>query len=108
MRRLCTLLAFTALCFALFVAAASAIEWAGNGYYLASGQSGYLNRTVTIQASSGKGENRAVCAGIRYYGYQCVGRGSTASYIEPYPVFSEPYLHNHDAEGGYFHGYYLE
>lgn len=58
MRRLGTLLAFTVLVFVLFVACALAIEWAGNGYYLASGK--------------------------------------------------EPYLHNHDTEGGYFHGYYLE
>jgi|ERR1039457_2374065 hypothetical protein len=108
MRRFRTLLAFTVLAFVLFVATALAVEWAGNGYYLASGQSGYLNHTVTIQEASGRGENRAVCAGIRYYGDDCVGRGSTAAYIEPYPVLSEPYLHNHDTEGGYFHGYYLE
>ncbi len=108
MRRLRTLFAFTVLAFVVFVAAALAVEWAGNGYYLSSGQSGYLNHTVNIQVSSGNGEDRAVCAGIRYYGDQCVGRGATAKYVEPYPVLSEPYLHNHDYEGGYFHGYYLE
>ncbi|MGP0102602.1 MAG: hypothetical protein ACLPUT_13415 [Solirubrobacteraceae bacterium] len=108
MRKVRKLVAATTVAFFAVVVTALAINWTGSHYYLSSGQNGFLNRTVIVQASFGKGENRAVCAGIRYYGLSCVGRGSIASYIEPYAVLSEPYLHNHDTEGGYFVGEYLE
>jgi hypothetical protein len=94
-----------------FAAETYATQWAGQNekYYLASGQSGYLNRTVKIYLSEGFGENRAVCAGIRYYGDNCVGRGSTATYsYKATLVESEPYLHNHDEENGYFKGWWYE
>jgi hypothetical protein len=91
----------------VFAAQALATEWAGNGYYLASGQNGFLNYKVNLYASEGKGENRAVCAGIRSYGNSCVGRGYYAWYALSFYVYNEPYLHNHDTEGGYFHGWYF-
>jgi hypothetical protein len=108
MRNARKLFATTAVAFFAVAATALAIKWTGPNYYLASGQNGFLNKTVIVQASFGKGENRAVCAGIRGYGDTCVGRGSIASYIEPYAVLSEPYIHNHDTEAGYFIGEYLE
>jgi len=83
-------------------------HWAGNGYYLASGQNGFLNSKVSLAESWGSGENRAVCAGIREIGDTCVGRGATAYYhtVNWIHVWSEPYLHNHDTEGGFFNGWY--
>lgn len=83
-------------------------HWAGNGYHLASGQNGFLNRKVPLAESWGKGENRAVCAGIREIGSTCVNRGETAFYhtVGFIHVESEPYLHNHDPEAGEFNGWY--
>jgi hypothetical protein len=94
----------------MFVAAAAAEEfktyqWAGNGYHLNSGQNGFLNRKLFLNEAIGIGENRAVCAGIREVGDSCVGRGEYAFYHHS-TVYSEPYLHNHDAEAGYFYGWY--
>ncbi len=79
-------------------------HWAGNGYYLASGQNGFTNYEVNnLFESVGLGENRAVCAGIRGVGNMCVGRGQTARYSTGSEYFGfEPYLHNHDTEGGDF------
>jgi hypothetical protein len=77
-------------------------HWAGNGYYLASGQNGFSNYYVYVYTSEGEGENRAVCAGIRGVGSTCVGRGYTASYGTGAEWYKEVYLHNHDTEGGYF------
>lgn len=101
-------------CCLVSVAAASAqeyetIHWAGNGYYLSSGQNGFLNRTRAMNESWGKGENRAVCAGLRGIGETCGGRGSTPHFhTEGYIyVYLEAYLHNHDEEGGYFNGWYF-
>jgi hypothetical protein len=108
-KRLRTLLAATGAAFLLLVAVALAVEWTGAHYHLNSGQSGFTNYNVIVQISSGRGENRAVCASIRGKGeINCVGRGETASFIEPYPIIGEPFIHNHDAEAGYFKGYYLE
>jgi hypothetical protein len=106
---LATVLAVAA-CGLTSVATASAYEtvhWAGNGYYLASGQNGFLNRTRAMNESWGKGENRAVCSGLRGIGDSCVGRGSTASYhTQGYIyVYLEADLHNHDTEAGYFNGW---
>jgi opacity protein-like surface antigen len=95
-----------AICLGIFAAAADAVQWAGNNYYLASGQNGFLNHTVSIQISEGTGENRAVCAGIRSYGDKCVGRGAYAFFSLERKVSSEPYLHNHDELGGYFFGWW--
>jgi len=108
MRKIRLLIAVVAVvCLGVFgVAQAQALEWAGNGYYLASGQNGFLNSSVYLYASDGYGENRAVCAGIRGVGDSCAGRGYIAEYVLSSDVYSEPYLHNHDAEGGYFHGFY--
>lgn len=107
MRKRRTLFAVLATTLFLLVAAAAfAVEWAGNHYYLASGQNGFLNHTVSEYESVGVGENRAVCAGIRYIGNKCVGRGEVAYYRPSEELVSEPYLHNHDTEGGYFHGYW--
>ena len=109
MRRRTLLAVLVTTFFLLTAAAAFAVEWAGNGYYLASGPNGFLNHTVHIYLSEGLGENRAVCAGIRGYGDTCVGRGSVASYsYKATVVESEPYLHNHDTEAGYFHGWWYE
>ena len=94
------------LCCATFAPSAQAAEWAGNGYYLASGQNGFTNYKVNLYWSEGKGETRAVCAGIRGYGSNCVSRGYYAAYWLSFYVNGEPYLHNHDAEGGYFRGWY--
>jgi hypothetical protein len=91
---------FTAL------ALASRTEWAGNGYYLSSGQNGFLNHKVNLYLSEGLGSNRAVCAGIRGIEESCVGRGAYALYDLGYYVEGEPYIHNHDPEGGYFQGWY--
>jgi hypothetical protein len=109
MRKIRALIVVAAVaCLGVFgVAQAQAVEWAGNGYYLASGQNGFLNHTVRLYASDGYGENRAVCAGIRGVGDTCVGRGYIAEFILAYDIESEPYLHNHDTEGGYFHGFYF-
>jgi hypothetical protein len=101
-----------AACGLTSVATGSAYEtvhWAGNGYSLASGQNGFLNRTRAINESWGKGENRAVCSGLRGISDSCVGRGSTASYhTQGYIyVYLEAYLHNHDTEAGYFAGWYF-
>jgi hypothetical protein len=95
-------------CCGLFaaVALAALTEWAGTGYHLESGQNGFLNHDVNLFYSKGKGEDRAVCAGIREVEKTCAGRNESAVYDLPYYVFKEPYLHNHDAEGGYFHGWY--
>ncbi len=93
-------------CCGMFAAQALATEWAGHGYYLASGQNGFLNYKVNLYASEGLGEDRAVCAGIRYYEKSCVGRGAYAWYALSFYVSGEPYLHNHDPENGYFHGWY--
>jgi hypothetical protein len=107
MRKIRVLIVIAVLtCCGAFAAQALATEWAGNGYYLASGQNGFTNYKVNLYASEGKGENRAVCAGIRYYGNNCVGRGFYAWYPLPFYVHGEPYLHNHDSEGGYSHGWY--
>jgi hypothetical protein len=109
MRKLRMLMVTTVIaCCCMFAALALAgsTEWAGNGYHLSSGQSGYLNHKVSLYLSEGKGEDRAVCAGIRYYEKSCVGRGSYAFYELSNYVDGEPELHNHDAEGGYFHGWY--
>jgi hypothetical protein len=96
----------------VIVAAAFAIDsehhWAGNGYHLASGQSGFLNHKTGLDESWGRGEGRAVCAGIREVENTCVGRGETAYYTTYHGIYveSEPYLHNHDPEGGTFNGWY--
>jgi hypothetical protein len=96
------------VCCAVFaaLALASRTEWAGNGYHLESGQNGFLNHKINFFLSEGKGENRAVCAGIRGVEESCVPRGSYAVYDLPFYIEGEPYLHNHDPEGGYFHGWY--
>jgi hypothetical protein len=95
-------------CCGVLAAAAFAVqtEWAGNGYHLNSGQNGFLNHKVNLYYSRGHGENRAVCAGIREWEKACVGRGEYAVFELSFYVFNEPYLHNHDTEGGYFHGWY--
>ncbi len=93
--------------FGTFASQASAkVHWAGNSYHLESGQNGFLNHKVELFFSEGKGENRAVCAGIREIESNCVGRGSFALYTLPFYVIGEPYLHNHDTEGGFFNGWY--
>jgi hypothetical protein len=49
MRKLSAVLAVVAiLCLGIFAAAAQAVEWAGNGYYLVSGQNGFLNHKVWL------------------------------------------------------------
>jgi|GEM_PF-3509758 hypothetical protein len=108
MRRLRAPILIAVVCSCVFAALALAArtEWAGNGYHLASGQSGYLNHKVSLYLSEGKGEDRAVCAGIRSYEKSCVGRGSYALYDLSFYVNGEPELHNHDGEAGYFHGWY--
>ncbi len=75
MRKVRTLIAVAAIaCLGVFgVAEAQAVEWAGNGYYLSSGQSGYLNHQLYLYASNGYGEGPANCTGIRYYGDGCAG-----------------------------------
>jgi len=110
--RILAVLAVVACCCLTSVATAfgyETIHWAGNGYFLASGQNGFLNRTRAMNESWGKGENRAVCSGLRNIGDTCVGRGSTAEYhTQGYIyVYLEAYLHNHDTEGGYFNGWYF-
>jgi hypothetical protein len=94
---------------AVFAGPSQAVQWAGESapYYLSSGQSGFLNESTELYASEGEGENRAVCAGIRGYGDNCTGRGHAVSYSDENKIlFSEPYLHNHDTEGGDFKGWY--
>jgi hypothetical protein len=83
-------------------------HWAGNGYHLESAQTGWLNHKTGLDESWGRGENRAVCSGIGSIGQTCVNRGETAYYTtyEGIYVESEPYLHNHDGEAGYFNGWY--
>jgi hypothetical protein len=110
--RILAVLAVVVACCLTSVATAFAYEtvhWAGSGYYLASGQNGFLNRTRAMNESWGTGENRAVCSGLRGIGDSCVGRGSTAHYhTQGYIyVYLEAYLHNHDTEAGYFNGWYF-
>jgi hypothetical protein len=93
---------------AAFATQAQAVQWTGSGYHLESGQNGFLNHTVKLEVSTGLGSNRAVCAGIRGYLEECAPRGSAASADLEKVVSSEPYLHNHDSEGGYFEGWYYE
>lgn len=99
-------------CSLVFVAAAFAAfekhEWAGNGYHLESGQNGFLNENVILDESKGKGESRAVCAGIRgFEGEVCVGRGAEAVFTtKGIAVEGDPYIHNHDPEAGYFHAWF--
>src|SRR4030088_556113 len=108
--RIAAVLAVVVCClaFASVALAYSTHHWAGNGYYLASGQNGFTNYTRAMNESWGSGENRAVCAGIREIGSTCVGRGSTAYYHTTgyIYVYAEAYLHNHDTEAGYFNGWY--
>ena len=109
--RIVAVLSVAACCLA-FAATAFAyqtVEWAGNGYHLESGQNGFLNRKRAMNESWGKGENRAVCSGLREIGDTCVGRGSTAEYHTTNFIYVilEAYLHNHDTEGGFFHGWYF-
>jgi hypothetical protein len=109
--RIAVVLAVVVSCFA-FTAVALAyttIHWAGNGYYLNSGQNGFTNYIAAMNESWGKGENRAVCAGIRGIGDTCVGRGSTAYYHTTGYIYveAEAYLHDHDTEAGYFNGWYF-
>lgn len=88
----------------------TATQWAGQAekYHLNSGQSGFLNHNVILDETWGKGENRAVCSGVRNLGQTCVGRGETAFFgTKGIEVEAEPSLHNHDAEAGYFKGYYF-
>lgn len=109
MRRLRALILIAALAsFGTIGVAAAQAEglWAGNGYFLASGQNGFLNHTVELEISTGIGNNRAVCAGIRGYADECAPRGSAASEDLEKRVKSEPYLHNHDTEGGTFEGWW--
>ena len=101
-------------CSLVFVAVALAAfqnrQWAGQNqpYHLNSGQSGYLNVNVFLNEASGKGENRAVCAGINGFGDTCVGRGETARFgTKGIEVEGDPYLHDHDGEGGYFKGWFF-
>ena len=64
---------------------------------------------MALAESWGYGENRLACAGIREIGRTCaVNRGETVYYhtVNWIGVWSEPYLHNHDTEGGYFQGWY--
>jgi hypothetical protein len=99
------------VCCLVIVATAFATDerhlWAGNSYHLESGQNGFLNYNVILTESQGEGIDRAVCAGVRGIGETCVGRGSEAVYgLKGIYVEAEPYIHNHDAEGGYFYGWY--
>jgi len=50
MRRLRAPILIAVVCSCVFAALALAArsEWAGNGYHLASGQSGYLNHKVSL------------------------------------------------------------
>jgi hypothetical protein len=110
MRKIRLLIAvLVVVAFATFVAVALAnrIEWAGNKYHLNSAQTGYTNYAVEAFASEGHGENRAVCSAFRYSPEQsCVGRGGYSLYLLGSYHIVEPYIHNHDAEAGYFHGWY--
>jgi hypothetical protein len=109
MRKIRTLIVVAVVtCLGVFgVAEAQALEWAGNGYYLSSGQNGFLNHSVYLYASNGYGEGVASCAGIRGYGNGCAGPNEISSYVLAGDVYSEPYLHNHSTYGGYFKGYYF-
>jgi hypothetical protein len=108
--RIAAIVAVLACCLALVATAFATFsrhQWAGNGYHLESGQNGFLNHDVILDESQGKGENRAVCAGIRGIGDTCVGRGEEAVYgTKGIAVEAEPYIHNHDAEAGYFNAWY--
>jgi len=108
MRKIRSLTAAVAIaCVGVFgVTQAQALEWAGNGYYLSSGQNGFLNRKVWLYATNGYGEGPANCAGIRGYGNGCAGPREFSAYVLAGDVYSEPYLHNHSTFGGTFKGYY--
>jgi len=107
MRKQSALLAVVAiLCLGIFAAAAQAVEWAGNGYYLVSGQNGFLNHKVWLYAADGIGEGVASCAGIREVAKGCAGPWEVSGYVLSGDVWSEPYLHNHDTKAGTFKGYY--
>ena len=97
------------LAFSAVALAYTTHQWAGNGYHLNSGQNGFTNFVAAMNESWGSGENRAVCAGIREVGNNCVGRGSTAFFNTTGHIFveAEAYLHNHDAEAGTFNGWYF-
>jgi hypothetical protein len=109
--RIAAVLAVVVCCLACTAVALAytTIHWAGNGYYLSSGQNGFTNYIAAMNESWGKGENRAVCAGIRGIGDTCVGRGYTAYFNTTGHVYveAEAYLHNHDSEAGYFNGWYF-
>jgi hypothetical protein len=92
-----------------FAASSEAVEWAGNGYYLASGQNGFLNHKVWIYASDVLATGSAIgCAGIREVApVVCEAyAGSGAGVTEAYEYWSEPDLHNHSTFGGTFRGFY--
>lgn len=109
MRKLSVLISVVALlCLGVFAASAQAIEWAGNHYFLASGQNGFLNHKVWLYAADGIGEGVASCAGIREVEKGCAGPWEVSGYTLSSDVWSEPYLHNHDTANGYFKGYYYQ
>ncbi len=109
-RTVIAVVAVFASCLVFAAAAFAAFEthhWAGGGYFLASGQNGFLNTNVFLNETWGTGENRAVCSGISGFGKTCVNRGETARYnTKGIEVEGDPDLHNHDTEDGYFNGWF--
>jgi hypothetical protein len=92
-----------------FAASSEAVEWAGNGYYLAGGQNGFLNHKVYLYASDVVATGSAIgCAGIReVVAVVCESyAGSGAGVTLANDVYSEPDLHNHSTFGGTFRGFY--
>ena len=85
------------------------MEWAGNGYYLAGGQNGFLNHKVSLHSSYVLATGSAIgCAGIReVVAVSCEQyAGSGAGVVLANDVYAEPDLHNHSAFGGTFRGFY--
>lgn len=109
-RALCLLLAIVAAsAVAANAASAETIEWAGNGYHLASGQNGFLNHKVWLYASDVKGTSAMLgCAGIREVEpLNCEKSvGELAGVVKALEYWSEPYLHNHGTKEGTFDGWY--
>lgn len=112
MRRVRNLIVVVAAlaCVGVFgVAQAGAEEWANENYHLASGQYGYLNRTVWVYASDVKAVNSAIgCAGIVGVGSMVcessAGVGAGVTYLDEY--WSEPYIHNHSGWPDNFRGFW--
>jgi hypothetical protein len=97
------------MCGLTFAASSEAVEWAGNGYYLASGQNGFLNYKVHLYASDVLATSGQIgCAGIREYNAVVCEEyaGSGAGVVRAEDVYSEPDLHNHGTKGGTFRGFY--